>query len=192
MRVTALSASSVSRARLDWGHDGAARAATRGDVLVVVDVLSFSSAAATAVHRGVDLRPCGLEEDPITIAAQHGADAAVGRREVPSRGRYSLSPLTFVDAPRGARVVMKSPNGATCVRHASSLQTILVGSLLNAAATARAARSESERTGRPITVLACGERWRAPGTDGPLRFAVEDLLGAGAVLAGLEDLGLSP
>ncbi|MCE9637535.1 MAG: 2-phosphosulfolactate phosphatase [Planctomycetes bacterium] len=177
---------------LDWGHDGAARAAGRGDVLVVVDVLSFSSVAATAVHRGVELLPCGWDEDPVELAARHAAQTAVHRRDVPSRGRYSLSPLTFLDAPRGARVVLRSPNGATCVRHAGSVPELLVGSLLNARATAWAASDAAERTCRPITVLACGERWAAPGSDGPLRFAVEDLLGAGAVLTGLEDRGLSP
>ena len=38
--------------------------------------------------------------------------------------------------------------------------------------------------GRPIAVIAAGERWR--GTTGPLRPCVEDLLGAGAVLAALD------
>jgi 2-phosphosulfolactate phosphatase len=35
------------------------------------------------------------------------------------------------------------------------------------------------------TVLAAGERWRRPNEDGELRFAVEDYLGAGAILSGL-------
>ncbi len=180
------------RVGLDWGHDGAARAAARGDVLVVVDTLSFSSAAATAANAGVELVPCGADEDPAVLAARLGAEVAVRRRDVPSRGRYSLSPLTFVDGPRGARVVVQSPNGATCVRHAHSVPDLFVGALLNARATALGAAEASRRTGRRITTLACGERWTTPGADGPLRFALEDLLGAGAVLAGLEDLGLSP
>jgi 2-phosphosulfolactate phosphatase len=182
----------VPHVGLDWGHDGAARAAARGDVLVVVDTLSFSSAAATAAHAGVELVPCGADEDPAVLAARLGAEVAVRRRDVPSRGRYSLSPLTLVDGPRGARVVIQSPNGATCVRHAASVPELFVGALLNARATALAAAEASRRTGRRITTLACGERWTTPGADGPLRFALEDLLGAGAVLAGLEHLGLSP
>jgi 2-phosphosulfolactate phosphatase len=36
-----------------------------------------------------------------------------------------------------------------------------------------------------VTVVACGERWRAVNEDGELRFAVEDYLGAGAVLAAI-------
>jgi hypothetical protein len=42
------------------------------------------------------------------------------------------------------------------------------------------------------SVVACGERWAAPGVDGPLRFAIEDLLGAGAVLDALAGARLSP
>lgn len=34
--------------KLDWGQRGALRAAQRGDVLVIVDTLSFSTAVATA------------------------------------------------------------------------------------------------------------------------------------------------
>ncbi len=179
-------ARSTFPANLDWGHDGAARAAGRGDVLVVVDVLSFSTTAATAVARGVELIPCAWDEDAVEVAARRGAEAAVRRTEVPSRGRYSLSPLTFVDAPPGARVVVKSPNGATCVRHAADVADLFVGSLINATATADAAAEAAARTGRPVTVLACGERWGTPGADGPLRFAVEDLVGAGAVLSALD------
>ena len=34
-----------------------------------------------------------------------------------------------------------------------------------------------------VTVIACGERWKIPSEDGALRVAVEDYLGAGAVLS---------
>jgi hypothetical protein len=43
-------------------------------------------------------------------------------------------------------------------------------------------------TDRNVTVLACGERWLQPSKDGELRFAIEDYLGAGAILAGLPEL----
>jgi 2-phosphosulfolactate phosphatase len=42
----------------------------------------------------------------------------------------------------------------------------------------------------PVAVLAAGERWR--GDLGPLRPAVEDLLGAGAVIDGLVAVGGRP
>ena len=36
-----------------------------------------------------------------------------------------------------------------------------------------------------VTILACGERWKQPNEDGELRFAIEDYLGAGAILSAL-------
>jgi hypothetical protein len=45
----------IPRVRLAWGQRGGQEAAERGDILVVVDTLRFSTAAATAVHHGADL-----------------------------------------------------------------------------------------------------------------------------------------
>lgn len=159
-------------ARLAWGRAGARAAAARGDVLVVVDVLSFSSAVATAVERGAVVHPGARGE-----AAPPGAERAVPRSRVPAEGRFSLSPLTFLGAASGTRVHLPSPNGALCVREAAELPHVLVGSLLNAGAVARAAAA----AGPPVTVLACGERY----ADGSMRVALEDYLGAGAVLAAM-------
>src|SRR5579883_2447828 len=83
------------RCRLEWGRRGAEAAAARGDVLVVVDTLSFSSAVTTAARHGVAVYPSAVE-DGRALAGRLGAEVAVRRGEVPSRGRFSLSPLTFV------------------------------------------------------------------------------------------------
>ena len=187
--------------RMEWGHGGARRAAERGDVLVVVDVLSFSSAAVTAARRGAIVYPCAEPDDPETLARRVRADAvAVKRDRVPSAGRFSLSPLTFLDVAPGTRVVVASPNGGACCRAAAAgggASVVLVGSLLNARAVAEVVRRELEagHDGRAVTVLACGERWQAPPpaeAGETLRFALEDYLGAGAILAGLPALSKSP
>jgi 2-phosphosulfolactate phosphatase len=172
------------RVRLVWGRRGARAAAARGDTLVVVDTLSFSTAVVTAVAHGATVWPCRDSTEGAALAARHDAELAVSRPEVPAKGRFSLSPATLAAVERGTRVVLPSLNGATCVREASGVSALLAGALVNADAVAGALRSVAG----PITVLACGERW--PG-DGKLRFAVEDYLGAGAILAGVDD-GLSP
>lgn len=175
------------RCRLEWGRRGARAAASRGDVLVVVDVLSFSTAAATAVEHGAIVFPCAKGEDTPEFAARVGAERAVRREKVPTQGRFSLSPPTMLSAVSGDRILLASPNGATCSRFGRDVPFLFVGALVNAAAVAvSAARVLEQRPELAVTVLACGERWEQPNADdGDLRFAYEDLIGAGAVLAHL-------
>ena len=99
--------------RLEWGRRGARVAAERGDILVVIDVLSFSTAAVTAVHHGGHVYPCAWTDDPHALAAQLGAVAAVNRPDVPANGRFSLSPPTFNAIEPGTRVVLASPKSST-------------------------------------------------------------------------------
>lgn len=173
------------RCRLEWGRRGARAAAARGDLLVVVDTLSFSSAVVTAVQHGATVYPCAYDEDPALVARQVGGEIAVSRYDVPQAGRFSLSPLTFLAASAGTRIVLRSPNGATCSRYAPEVPALFAGTLLNAAAVAAAVDRLLATTDRCVTILACGERWRSASEDGELRFAIEDALGAGAILAQL-------
>ena len=174
------------RCRLDWGRHGTREAAAGGDILVIVDTLSFSSAAVTAVHHGGIIYPCSWEdEDPEEFARHIGGIAAVNRLDVPEKGRFSLSPPTFLQIQPGERVVLASPNGATCSRYAGQVPHLLVGTLLNAQATANAVASLLAHSSLNVTVIACGERWKTPTADGELRIAIEDYLGAGAILSAL-------
>ncbi len=67
--------------------------------------------------------------------------------------------------------------------------TVLAGCLRNAAATAAAFRAQSGS----VAVVAAGERWRHDGVmTGSLRPVVEDLVGAGAILAALPPTNPSP
>jgi 2-phosphosulfolactate phosphatase len=182
---------SGNKVRLEWGRRGAQLAAERGDILVVVDTLRFSTTVATAVHHGAVIIPCLEGEDPAPLAAKWNAELAFHHRDPPGTGRYSLSPDTFFDCDPGTKVVLPSLNGSHCARYAARLPHIFVGALVNAQAVAMAVSRTSEVTGLAVTVLACGERWTTPTEDGDLRFAIEDYLGAGAILSTL-DLELSP
>jgi 2-phosphosulfolactate phosphatase len=134
--------------RLEWGVDGLTRLAA-SDIVVVVDVLRFSSTVIQALERG---------------------------------GEFPLD--------GAARAV--SINGAAVAEAAGeSSALVMLGGLRNAAAVASAVLAVQEERGTrtSVAVLPCGE---LGGRDvgSPLRFAVEDLLGAGAIVSALTDLGI--
>jgi len=157
----------------------------RGDITVIVDTLSFSSAVATAVHHGAVVYPCATTDGLAALAARYGAEVAVRRHEVPAQGRFSLSPLTYVGVAPGTAIVIASPNGAVCSAYGRGAPHLFVGGLNNARAVAAAVASLLDATDLSVTLVACGERWKAPTEDGALRFAVEDYLAAGAILSHL-------
>jgi 2-phosphosulfolactate phosphatase len=172
--------------RLEWGPAGAAALvadARPGDLAVVVDVLSFTTTLCVAVERGIAVHPCPwAAADAASYAAERGAVLAVGRREGRSPGAVSLSPVSFDRADGIERVVLPSPNGSAISRGLADAGVRVVGACLrNASAVGRWLHDQPGR----VSVVAAGERW----PDGSLRPAVEDLWGAGAVLAalGLED-----
>jgi 2-phosphosulfolactate phosphatase len=159
--------------RCEWGERGLAALAPSSDVVIVVDVLCFSTCVDIATARGAEIVPFRFDYDAAREhAAGIGTEAAARR----GQGRYSLSPGTFLDVPRGTRVVLPSPNGATLSVMAGERPT-LAGCLRNAAAAAKAALE----LGRRVAVIPAGERW----PDGTLRPALEDWLGAGAIVEGL-------
>jgi 2-phosphosulfolactate phosphatase len=174
---------------MEWGPTGAT--AVAADVTVVVDVLSFTTAVTIAVGRGLTVLPFAWKDDrAVAYAAARDAVLAVGRLEALERpGGISLSPAAIVAAEAGPsqRIVLPSPNGSTIAfALAEAGASVVAASLLNATAVA-AHLAGSIRSGASCAVVAAGERW----PDGSLRPCVEDLWGAGAVVAGLTDLGMT-
>jgi 2-phosphosulfolactate phosphatase len=176
------------RERLEWGPAGVQRLAPLVDVVVIVDVLSFSTTVEIALSRGATVFPYRKRGDEAArYAAQVGAELADGRR---SRTGVSLSPESMTRVAEGTRLVLPSPNGATLTLAAAALnRNVLIGSLRNAAAVARACRA----LGETVAIVPAGERWvQAEGETGTLRPAIEDLIGAGAILNALPPANPSP
>lgn len=166
--------------RMQWGPEGVALAAKAGHIVVIVDVLVFSTSTIAAVAQGAQVMPVGSIPAANEAAAHWGAVELLGRARPTPEG-WSHSPVSLVGLPEGLRLVYYSLNGSTCSAAAQGAEALLVGGLVNASAVARVAQGLQERSGRPITVVACGERW----ADGGLRPSLEDQLGAGAILHGL-------
>ncbi|MFG3041606.1 2-phosphosulfolactate phosphatase [Streptomyces sp. NPDC048330] len=169
-----------------WGPVEARALAPAAACVVVVDVLSFTTAVGVAVEAGTAVHPYRWRDATAAAHADRvGATLAVGRREATPEHPWSLSPAALRAAPAPARLVLPSPNGSTIAAEAGGA-TVVAASLRNRTAVARWLTDRGYGTAeRPLAVIASGERW----PDGSLRPALEDLLGAGAVLAALAGRG---
>ena len=157
--------------RCEWSAVGP-DALAKADVVIVVDVLSFSTCVDVATGRGAAIFPYPWKDSTAAEFAQAQHAELAGPR---GEARYSLSPATFLDAPADLRCVLPSPNGATLsLRGATRGASVLAGCFRNAAAVAKAAQA----LGATFNVCPAGEQW----PDGSLRPAIEDWLAAGAIL----------
>ncbi|HWO59274.1 MAG TPA: 2-phosphosulfolactate phosphatase [Umezawaea sp.] len=163
--------------RLEWGGEGVTALGGLCAVLVVVDVLSFTTSVDVAVGRGAAVKPVRWLDRASAAPTTNPA--------------WTLRPSSLDTVPAGELLELSSPNGATLCDLASGTgAAVLAGCLRNADAVALAALEIAE--GRPIGVIPAGERWgidintnKAEQFFGPLRPCVEDFMGAGAILSAL-------
>jgi len=162
----------------EWGLPGIQALRERAAVLVIVDVLSFSTAVDVALARGASVIPFPLGDPALAQAAaeNNGALLAAPRR---AGAQFSLSPATLQQLPSGARLLLPSPNGSRLSLEAAPVP-VLTACLRNFASVATAAAKLAGS--RMIGVIPAGERW----PDDTLRPAIEDWCGAGAVIDALD------
>jgi 2-phosphosulfolactate phosphatase len=187
-RVTSPYAQHGFGVRFDWGPVGAEVVA--GDIVAVVDVLSFTTAVTVAADLGIDVYPYEWrDETAVAYAEQHQARLAVGRSAA-GPDDVSLSPVSIRRVTGITKLVLPSPNGSTIAKQLSdSGATVIAVSLRNRAAAAEWVRKQlADRSAAKVVAIAAGERWE----DGSLRPAVEDLWGAGGFLSALQPEDPSP
>ncbi len=166
--------------RCEWGLKAVEVLAPISDVVVIVDILSFSTAIEVATGRGAQVFPYRWKDESANEYAKSlGAELADTSR---TKGRWSLSPASLLSIPINTKLVLPSPNGST-LSLATGKTPTLAGSLRNAQAIADACQSFGKR----VSIIAAGEKW----SDGSLRPALEDWIGAGAIISFLKG-SLSP
>ena len=166
-------------ARFDWGEQGLHALAGDVSTIVIVDVLSFSTSVAIAVENGARIFPTQWKDKRAEALAEVHEAVLAGSAAT----SWSLRPSSLVAIPDGTRLILPSPNGATLASIAAETNaTVLIGCLRHAGAIGAFCRA----TAGTVAVIAAGERWGV--SRGPLRPAVEDLVGAGAILQAIGDL----
>lgn len=163
----------------EWGLHGIEIFRSTAQVFVIVDVLSFSTAVSVALDAGASVIPFpwGDTDAARKEASQRGAIAASPKRA--AGGQLSLSPASLRQVSSGTQLLLPSPNGSW-LSLATGDATTFCASLRNYMAVADAIREL--RPAGSVAVIPAGERW----SDGSLRPAIEDWLGAGAVISALD------
>jgi 2-phosphosulfolactate phosphatase len=156
--------------RCEWSDEGVSLLAPISDVIIIVDILSFSTSVDIATAQGALIYPYRWKDE-----TAHEFAVSVGGEVADSNNRhgYSLSPASLRRLPAASRLILPSPNGSGLSLATGSTLTI-AGCLRNCKAVAESAAGR----GRRISVIPAGERWE----DGSLRPCLEDLIGAGAII----------
>lgn len=168
-------------ARFDWGYEGVEQVGAASDMIVIIDVLSFSTCVDIVTGRGGIVYPYQVKDESTVAFAKQKAALLAGKRGE----SISLSPTCLKTVPMGRRIVLPSPNGSTCTVLAKKTGAkVIAACLRNAPSVARYIQQQNGT----VTVIACGERWG----NGALRPAIEDMIAAGALLHELKGDRLSP
>jgi 2-phosphosulfolactate phosphatase len=163
----------------EWDRPGVLSLRQRVRVIVIVDVLSFSTCVDIAVSRGAEILPFPYGDRAAAQSAADAAGAILAGRRGDASGVPTLSPSSLLTVAPGTRLMLPSPNGSRLSLNGRDA-IVLAGCLRNASAVARAACSLANGGG--IGVIPAGERW----PDGSLRPAIEDWLGAGAIISAID------
>jgi len=152
--------------RFEWGLSGAQAVCDHAGALVIVDVLSFTTAVTVVVGRGATVYPHRPDYGEEAFAAAHHAVCAVRRGDVSADHPWSLSPAHLLSAPAPRRLVLPSPNGSTIAASVPA-GDVLAGCLRNATAIGEwLTEHEYGSAERPAAVIAAGSNGPA-GTYGP-------------------------
>jgi len=169
--------------RCEWGLKGVEILGPISDVIIIVDILSFTTSVEIATSRGAQVYPFeSWNETAINFARDHNAKLATEDRH--DNSGYSLSPQSLTSIAYGDKLVLPSPNGSMLSRATGGTPTI-AACLRNCSAVAQHALQYGDK----ISVIPAGEKWK----DGAFRPSWEDWIGAGAVIYHLMgNLLLSP
>jgi len=180
--------------RFDWGRDGLRTIAPGAGIMVVVDAISFTTTVERAVCEGLRVTPyAGRRAEAVAAGAElTGPDAVLAGPRGGDGVTLSPSSITAESAAAlrpATRIVLPSLNGSRIAALAATFDVPVVAACLrNRTAVANWILQHQLRIGArlKVAVVAAGEVRE----DESLRFAVEDLLVAGAVVDALAAVGI--
>lgn len=177
--------------RVEWGLEGVRALGAHCAVLVIVDVLVFTTSVDVVVGQGARVLPMPWKDERAVEAARKAGatltptglvrvDGEHASGVVAQTGGRTLRPSSLGGLPPETFLAIATPNGGTLSAAAAETgTTVLAGCLRNASAVGAAAAALAGNA--PVGIIAAGERWKTDAA--PLRPSIEDYLGAAAIAA---------
>ena len=94
----------------EWSAEGISTLAPTADVVIVIDVLTFTTCVEFAVNQGAIVYPYRWMDETVNAFAE-SVNAEVADPNNPHG--FNLSIVSLRNLPANARLVLPSPNGAT-------------------------------------------------------------------------------
>lgn len=158
----------------------AAKAVSRRDVLVVIDVLRCCSTIVTALMNGAkEVIPTTTIREAQTLHKKHPEFLLAGERKGQKPKGFDLgnSPSEFsVNTVKEKHVILTTTNGTKTICLCKKARWALIGAFFNAETVAKTAFKVAEKEKIGVSFVLSGTRGR---------FSLEDFLCAGAILENL-------
>ncbi len=166
---------------LEFFVEDAARAAQRGDVVVVIDVLRCCSTIIAALANGAKgILPARSLKEAWALHNRYSGSVLAGERGgIKPRG-FSLgnSPLEFTpEKVKGNYVILTTTSGTRAIVSSRRARWVLIGALINAKPVAEAASRIAEEEKAGISLVLSGRHGH---------FFIEDFICAGAIAENLQ------
>lgn len=170
--------------KCEWGLEGLDALLDLSDVIIIIDILSFSTCVDIITSNKSPVFPyLYKDESALNFAKENNLILAEKR----NKDKISLSPYSLINIPKNSKILLPSPNGSTLsfyTNKAKKKLSVICSCLRNF----RACAELAQEIGKNITIIPAGEKWNNNTT----RFAIEDFLGAGAIISEIKSNSLSP
>ena len=172
------------RVYLELTGKGASRAAKRGDVTVIVDVLRSSSTIITALSNGArEIIPARTLKEAVQLYEKHPEALLAGERNAVKPPTFDMgnSPLEYTwGRVLGRTIILTTTDGTKAIKLAGKdARAVLIGAFLNASSVAHVSYDLALKTESDISLVAVGKKGN---------FALEDFLGAGFIIRRLPNV----
>jgi 2-phosphosulfolactate phosphatase len=154
----------------------ASKAAKRGDLIIVIDVLRASTSIITSLANGAkSVIPTTTLKEANQLHKEHPDYLLVGEREDCMPREFDLvnSPVSLTrERLQGKNIIITTTNGTKALIRSRGSRWITVGAFLNAQAVAENTVKISSKNGTDISLVLAGEK---------NHFSLEDFVCAGAI-----------